>query len=486
MKKIFILVLLFINAYFFASTLETKNLGDNYFTFKKDNLIGAKSTNKVIIPPIYEEISYLGNNYFLIKKNNFYGLMYNDEILLRVKYQKIQKIEDTYYFLILKNNLFGIALDNQILIPPKFLEITYFKNDYFRIKDSKGYGLFIKGKKILEPVYKEISIMETTDYINVKVNKMYGLFFNLSQALKSKKEVILKKISNEYSEININGNRGILYDNKLVLRNIFEDIKYLGKDRFRLKYTKTNSETDNILFNIMFNSIEFLSDNYIKFQTDEGYGLIFDNKIIFNSIYKKLEIEDLNVGYYAVHTDQGTGIIKWDNVLLMPLYDEVKRINNYYYTFSLEGNKGLLISDKIVLYPHYKNIFFINNSLTSAFPDILINSIRVPNYWYIIIISYFFLIISIILNVFLRTNLIHMEKFRKKRFILYKFLIYLERYLIFISITFSCLLTWGFCLSYSFTINTIIHIIFSIIIFELTSYLISFGRKYHFSKKNNF
>ena len=138
---------------------------------------------KVIIPPIYNDVSYY-NGYFKVELNNKFGLINNSgEIVVSISYDSIDYFKNSKLACFEINGKYGLMIIESefLIIPPTYDEVTCYKNDetfcfsnYFRVQIDNKYGIMNPEAKIIVPTsYDDVTCYG--EYFRIKINNKYGM-----------------------------------------------------------------------------------------------------------------------------------------------------------------------------------------------------------------------------------------------------------------------------------------------------------------------
>jgi hypothetical protein len=197
---------------------------------------GLINTNrKIIIEPIYDEISgYFINGFMRVRNNGKAGIMNeNGEIVIPIEYDNVLDYKNGM-FTAEKSNKWGIIdTENKIIIPFEYGRIRHFENDLALIT-NKGTGYINKESEIvIEPQYSF---------------NLSGDFFN---------GIALVKKDNKYGYINKNNKIviPIIYDNALPFKGKETIVQ---KDGFSFFINQKGEKTDQIQQPYLWKEIEGL------------------------------------------------------------------------------------------------------------------------------------------------------------------------------------------------------------------------------------
>ncbi len=170
----------------------------------KEGLINING--KIIIEPIYDEISgYFINGFMRVRNNRKAGIVNeNGEVVIPIEYDNVLDYKNGM-FTAEKNNKWGIIdTENEVIIPFEYGRIRHFENDLALIT-NKGTGYINKEKQIvIEP---QNSFNLSGDFYNglalVKKDNKYGfinkenkiiipIIYDNALPFKDKKTIVLK------------------------------------------------------------------------------------------------------------------------------------------------------------------------------------------------------------------------------------------------------------------------------------------------------
>ncbi len=170
----------------------------------KEGLINTNG--KIIIKPIYDEISgYFINGFMRVRNNGKAGIV-NDtgKIVIPIEYDNVLDYKNGM-FTAEKNNKWGIIdTENKIIIPFEYGRIRHFQNDLALIT-NKGTGYINKEKGIvIEPqnsfnlfgdFYNGLALVKKDNkygYINKENKIIIPIIYDNALSFKNKKTIVLK------------------------------------------------------------------------------------------------------------------------------------------------------------------------------------------------------------------------------------------------------------------------------------------------------
>lgn len=250
-------------------SIENLQYREGYLIVTKDNKYGIIDIEgKVLVQAVYDEVAsdefesetnkYKYSGFIVSVKTDDgykYGYVdYNGKVLLDTKYNDLARFnvmneEKISYILVADNGKYGLYKKGKQIIECEYQNIEYKEaGNVFLVQKAKKYGIAnLKGKFILEPNYDQIEVNGIYSYVKqdnqIVVYNEKGKVQNVSNT----KELYKVSDGKFYITIDNTGN-GALYG------ILDEDKKELVKEQYMY--------------------IEYAFDNYFIVSTKEGYGLI--------------------------------------------------------------------------------------------------------------------------------------------------------------------------------------------------------------------
>lgn len=157
MKKLLIILLIFILAQSVMADEELHYTTDNMTVYSLNNLYGLKDkSEKVIVYAKYKKLIRLGNNAWIIqKKNNRFGLIdCCGNVLIKAKYTHVERLFDKWVKLGNEKDYGLYDETGKVIIPPEYSSIEPLFGMRFLTCKNYKYGVYnSKGKKLLDNEY---------------------------------------------------------------------------------------------------------------------------------------------------------------------------------------------------------------------------------------------------------------------------------------------------------------------------------------------
>ncbi len=251
-----------------------KEIEKNIFLKVIKNKFGiTDSSNKVIVPFIYDYIEFK-NHRLIVRKQNSQGLLsISNKIIIPIEYEFILPSQNDRFILRTHNSLFGLCdTSGKVLIQVKYKSLTSTVNsDYYISTNNKNLnGIYdINGKVVLDELYKFYTI-DNYKIFATKENQPY--IFNLQKlqdSLRLNKNINFIETQRHYSM----GER------------FFQIVKQNNK------FGVINS-TNEIVVPIIYDNVKSSQHwKYFLFTLNNKIGLIkINGKIIKEPIYDRIDL----------------------------------------------------------------------------------------------------------------------------------------------------------------------------------------------------
>ena len=231
------------------------------------------SSNKIIVPFIYDYIEYK-NHRLIVKKQNSQGLLsISNKIIIPIEYEFILPRQNGRFILWTHNSLFGLCdTSGKVLIPTKYKNLSSTENDdYYISNNSKNLnGIYdFNGKLILSELYKFYTIDNYKIFATIS-NK--PLILNL----KCLEAPLLLDSNYTFMETQRHYSMG---------EKFFQIVKQNNK------FGVINS-TNEIIIPIIYDNIKSSQHwKYFLFALNNKIGLVkIDGKIIKEAIYERIDL----------------------------------------------------------------------------------------------------------------------------------------------------------------------------------------------------
>ena len=294
------------------------------------------------------------------KENDKFGIMdFSGKKLTRAIYDEIKGLPyKEGELLVAKDGVFGVInIKGNEIVQCKYQEIEtdgkYSEQDGYRyagyiasIRTDEGYRygyINYKGKKIIDMKYNELS------------------------------RVVEKQSDNDiYIIAALNGQYGVLKNNKTILNNEYQSVKYnFSQDVFIVEKSKTYgvvNSSGQIIIPIEYNNIE-VNGIYIYCETSQGVT-VYDNKGSQVNIDPNIKILNTKNSEYQIKSQKDGEDIKYGilgsqgNELIEPKYNYIEYLQGDYFILSNNDKKlGVIDSkDKEIVKIKYNSIRKISNT----------------------------------------------------------------------------------------------------------------------------
>lgn len=342
--------------------LLTHNIPNTlYYITKVENYWGIckalEEEYEYILPCSYAHIEYhLVNNsiIFIIQaKDNKYGVYnnYSKEIIPAI-YDKIElhTINNTYYYKVYQKEHIGIySYDGEIIIPVSYHQVDeLIENNiilYFKVTKDNLIGFYThEGKIIIPPSVEDMEEIRSNRImtIKIKLGNYYGLLYNNKIII----DIIYENITllNQYSDFPL---IEVTRNNKVGLFNINgEQLIPTFYDKIISKYGNCLIKLHNLwgIYTIKNNNLilpqyeEYKTySNFLFVKKENFWGIYWDGNEIYPPLFENIEIwrdEDRDnypayyeskYSYILIKSKKGYGIInKWGKTIIPDLYDKIE------------------------------------------------------------------------------------------------------------------------------------------------------------------
>ncbi len=291
MKHLLLFKLTFFLMLSFFAQMPQK-LEENRFLKRNNNKFGVTdSTNKIIVPFIYNRIEYK-NNRLIVEKQSKQGLItLNNEKVTTNKYRYILPRENNRFLLLTDSSRYGLCDSvGRILIPTKYKHISPTEMDEFYISenDEKLNGVFdFNGNVIFPEIYKFYTIDKYKIFAKCGTQAFILNLKNLSDSIKLDDKIDLIETQRHYSStekffqiIKKSNKYGLINsDNKIMIPVIYDELT--SSQHWRYFLIKQNNKLGlinvdgKIIKELIYDDI-FLRKEYIilkrKNQKNEYYS----------------------------------------------------------------------------------------------------------------------------------------------------------------------------------------------------------------------
>lgn len=285
------------------NNIEAFPNNNNYVKIYKYSRCGAMDSNgKIIIAPIYDDITMLDKDMFGVKLFGNWGIVDSfGDTIVSTDYDEIEYFYEDLYKLS-KYGKYGVVNKfGSIVISLEWDSLEFLTTDFYKVSRSGKYGIVNSSGHIdIQPNYGHIELL----------NSGFSVCMNNSSAcgiLNSKEEVviplnyngIIKNLANGYFTVNCSGKYGVIdIDNNVIL-----DCKYS-------KITKGNE------------SVIYIQNNKLV-----GLADIKDGRIIAPPVYTKIQPVSQK-GYYKVKQNGKWGVINHDGKIVEAVQYGPLKINS--------------------------------------------------------------------------------------------------------------------------------------------------------------
>lgn len=250
----------------------------------------------------------------------------------------------------------------------------WYEKEVLKFEENGKYGLVdYDGKVILEPEYSSIEVMPgIQNNLIISNDGLYGVY-NIAtndvviETVYKAVTALTNNSSDGYIVTNESGLVGLIAaDKKQILDCKYTEIKgftgikeYVVTENNEVKLVNEKGET---LLNKGYDSIEYITTNYLVITKSGKYGVI--NKAgesVLSAEYDKLEYAFEN--YFIAEKSGKKGLVNSENETIIP-FD--------YITMNYVSEAGIIVADK-----DYENTDIINSSLEIALKDIIVSELNV-------------------------------------------------------------------------------------------------------------
>ena len=305
---------------------------NGYAKFQKDKKIGLiDSTGKVVIEPIYEEISNVVGDYTLVKP--FSG---TEEFMISVKTKKkfeykktipnqhiyISNLPNIFILFSYDSNYqstFGlIRNDGKIILEPKYSSLEYIGDNIFYVRDKSGNSSIfnVNDNRTMKLKYKELGVF-CEGMASFQINNKYGFINNQGkEVIPAIYESPEANFQNGFVTLS-NGEENLSFDKtgKMYFKGLgFKEIKNLTDNLFTVRADNDSLYIvgkDLVLVNSC-GADEIAIIDSTGFLYRIGENIFFQTADTLTSLkmpHKKFtEIFAINTGYYYMEckTDSNT------------------------------------------------------------------------------------------------------------------------------------------------------------------------------------
>lgn len=312
----------------------------------KQGVFNAK--NKKCTECVYDEIQK-ENYHYRVTCNNKIGIINSDcKTLVPSEYDTVECV--SCWYKVTTNNLVGIYG----YIPCKFDDIKNLTGDYFLTQKDNKYGLYVKDKEILMPLYDTIDFL----YGRVAYNTYHDFLSYRIPAFDYRIVVIGFKVKNN-GQCHLKNLKGEAIQTKYFFEDInsietdnsqnAHDLEYLvsinhkwGIFKQELIYDNLNlkdgiSKLDFIeILPCSFEEITVFSPEYIRVKKSRAFGIMSRNKVngkyiyVVSCLHKEIKYA-FRWGYVAVgKNDDGYKLYSYSlQDIIGESFDDIELLSNY-------------------------------------------------------------------------------------------------------------------------------------------------------------
>ena len=168
---------------FFTKIIDNSD-NSELIKIKSKKGFGYIYKNKLIIPPIYDKLTYEVETYFgtsvniILEKDGLLGInLLNDKNILEPEYNKLIKIKNSKTFIVTKSKLKGLIYPGYNLnkLPVEYSKIEkisnfeFYEDELFLVKKNKLTGLYCAKNNvfIIPTIFSEIDLTDLNKYVDV-------------------------------------------------------------------------------------------------------------------------------------------------------------------------------------------------------------------------------------------------------------------------------------------------------------------------------
>lgn len=324
----------------------------------------------------YDHLDEISPNHYLIGESGPEGIIdSNGKTIIKSIYEHICLTKDNYYECWYRNNTIDLRDINGKYIGN--YEEYKFYHDYIIFKHILGFGVDLKGHRIISPEYKKIDISSKDVCFGFKNTKIdiYDL--------KTGEQKSISKMGYTYIDDGIfkKGNKLFDYSNyeekiinlpdKTEKITIFNHNRFLiGKKDLNFLLIDSNGQIIKHFPMIIHNCTKL--DNYIIFQYDGGlYGVMDSNGSIL--IYLAHMITHINKDTFLLKNESNYQLINLSNDQITKKYDDINKINDYLYQYKINKNGskyyGFVNNEADIIGSLYSYIYSFQNGIAPVKQD---------------------------------------------------------------------------------------------------------------------
>lgn len=254
--------------------------------------IKIETRDDVYIVDMYGNKLPSAEYYYTVEKGNTFSFLSKK---FNISQSEIMRMNN-------KNNkkLFvGEKLKVRGYVPSAVISDSLFLIEY----DGKKGISDTEGSIVLEPEYDGITNLSEDNIILIKDEKFGNFNSSSKKVITPKFSSVIQPIGGNYFKVSIDNSYGIIDDRGNQILNGFDDIKLWGDSLFIIfqnqEYTLYNVFKSEKI--IGFESYSFVrndSNEFIKIQTDEGYGIYSSHGEILMPAYNSIKSFNINGSYY--------------------------------------------------------------------------------------------------------------------------------------------------------------------------------------------
>lgn len=283
----------------------------NQLIISQKNKYGVLDISKgVLIPMIYDQISYIDNDLWKVTLNQKQGIVNIDnDIIIEPIYDSISYSNHKHFYVVKNNKLGIIAKDGSMIIQPIYNNIYPITDELFKVQNSNGkFGVIdINGNIMIPFIYSSL-----TDYfccskgVHVYIaslNNKYGVLDAEGKPIVDfSYDYIDEYFWNEFGilKVNLHGKYGLISHTGEVYTQVkYDHIRHFDVNALvsivsiSEKLGCVNIHGEEII-PVEYENIQVLSDGYIKVNSKKKQGLFsWEGEQITEIIYDRINIRNL-------------------------------------------------------------------------------------------------------------------------------------------------------------------------------------------------
>jgi len=354
-----------------------------YYPFSENNLFGfIDSSGKVMIPAIYDDVSFFQDGIAIVTKNGKSGLINKrNELIVGFDFDQIYEFHNDFAIVMVSDSFGVINRIGSFVFPLIYRDILMLNNELIAAKNEIGFSIYnLDGKEKSEILYQDIKQFDVNHFI-VQVGDSIGL---LNSSLELKIPIIYEAIAPIKDSIfsyQLDGKKGLISNSgRIISPAVYDDFSNYNEHsktiiaKFGLKIYHLNLDGTKFIST----AFEYFPKALENAHFYEGHAIFFKNKkygiintqgnVILKPTFTSLGkvsafIPVTKAGKWGFMNIKGTMILEYKFTAIEPFYD-------LGFIVELDGFIGLLGNDlKPLTSMNHQSIKRIGNNHLLAMID---------------------------------------------------------------------------------------------------------------------